>query len=54
MKAWVDMNTNTNNNQNTIIIGSNNYKKIDTINNRVSFYLTILIKFTLCHPDSIV
>lgn len=53
MKAWIDMNTNTNNNQNTTI-GSNNYQKIDAINNRVSFYFTILIKFTLCYPDSIV
>lgn len=53
MKAWIDMNIDTNNNQNTTI-GSNNYKKMNAINNRVSFYLTILIKFTLCYPDSIV
>nr|YP_010395303.1 hypothetical chloroplast RF1 [Cneoridium dumosum]UQJ72831.1 hypothetical chloroplast RF1 [Cneoridium dumosum] len=40
MEAWVDMDTGTSSNQNTRI-GSNNYKKIDAINKRVPFYLTI-------------
>nr|BEV76968.1 Ycf1 protein [Micromelum minutum] len=40
MEAWVDMDTGTSRNQNTRI-GSNNYQKIDAINNRVPFYLTI-------------
>nr|YP_009333979.1 Ycf1 [Glycosmis pentaphylla]AOZ20932.1 Ycf1 [Glycosmis pentaphylla]BEV76695.1 Ycf1 protein [Glycosmis pentaphylla] len=40
MEAWVDMDTGTSSNQNTRI-GSNNYQKIDAINNRVPFYLTI-------------
>ena len=40
MKAWVNMNIGTSSNQNTRI-GSNNYKKIDAINNRIPFYFTI-------------
>nr|YP_009364815.1 hypothetical chloroplast RF1 [Citrus reticulata]YP_009988400.1 hypothetical chloroplast RF19 [Citrus sunki]YP_010235570.1 hypothetical chloroplast RF19 [Citrus x clementina]YP_010460658.1 Ycf1 protein [Citrus nobilis]YP_010460746.1 Ycf1 protein [Citrus tangerina]YP_010863538.1 hypothetical chloroplast RF1 [Citrus unshiu x Citrus sinensis]YP_010863623.1 hypothetical chloroplast RF1 [(Citrus unshiu x Citrus sinensis) x Citrus reticulata]YP_010868746.1 hypothetical chloroplast RF1 [Citrus be len=40
MEAWVDMDTGTSSNQNTRI-GSNNYQKINAINNRVPFYLRI-------------
>lgn len=40
MEAWVDMDIGTSSNQNTRI-GSTNYQKIDAINNRVPFYLTI-------------
>nr|YP_010919995.1 Ycf1 [Neoschmidia pallida]YP_010920006.1 Ycf1 [Neoschmidia pallida]WAJ52415.1 Ycf1 [Neoschmidia pallida]WAJ52416.1 Ycf1 [Neoschmidia pallida] len=40
IEAWVYMDTGTNSNQNTKI-GSDNYKKIDAINKRGPFYLTI-------------
>nr|YP_010917846.1 Ycf1 [Acronychia laevis]WAJ48525.1 Ycf1 [Acronychia laevis] len=40
IEAWVDMDTGTCSNQNTKI-GSDNYKKIDAINKRDPFYLTI-------------
>nr|YP_010027695.1 Ycf1 [Zanthoxylum oxyphyllum]QOS47861.1 Ycf1 [Zanthoxylum oxyphyllum] len=40
IEAWVDMDTGTSSNQNTKI-RSDNYKKIDAINKRGPFYLTI-------------
>lgn len=40
METWVDMDIGTSNNQNTRI-GSPNYQKIDAINIKVLFYLTI-------------